>query len=374
MKILQVAPLWETVPPRAYGGTEAVVHVLVEELVRRGHEVTLCASGDSQTSALLQACYPRSLRTAEGLEAKSVYSWQHAALSLKDAREYDIVHNHAGEEVMALSHLVPDVPMLTTMHCLITPDTQFIWDRYQGHYNTISRSQRATMPEVAGGTFAGVVYNAIDVASFPFQPEKNDHLLFLSRISPEKGPQLAVEVARRCGRRLILAGKVDPNDHDFFVSTVAPLIDGDRVMFAGEADARLKRELYRAASCVLMPITWEEPFGLVMAEAQACGTPVIAFDRGAASEIVQNGVTGFLVNSVDEMVSAVGRLDEIDPGACRQHMERYFDAHVMADGYLRVYESVLERRPAGLSGPTLSGMTPLLAARATAGRRSTPVA
>ncbi len=374
MKILQVAPLWETVPPRAYGGTEAVVHVLVEELVRRGHEVTLCASGDSQTSALLQACYPRSLRTAEGLEAKSVYSWQHAALSLKDAREYDIVHNHAGEEVMALSHLVPDVPMVTTMHCLITPDTQFVWDRYQGYYNTISRSQRATMPEVAGGTFAGVVYNAIDVASFPFQREKDDHLLFLSRISPEKGPQLAVEVARRCGRRLILAGKVDPYDHDFFVSTIAPLIDGDRVMFVGEADAKLKRELYRTASCVLMPITWEEPFGLVMAEAQACGTPVIAFDRGAAAEIVQNGVTGFLVNSVDEMVAAVGRLDEIDPKTCRRHMERHFDAHVMADGYLRVYESVLERRPAGLSGAALSGMTPLLAARPTAGARPTPIA
>jgi glycosyltransferase involved in cell wall biosynthesis len=373
LKILQVAPLWETVPPRAYGGTEAVVHVLVEELVRRGHEVTLCASGDSQTSARLQACYPHSLRTAEGLEAKSVYSWQHAALSLKGAWEYDIVHNHAGEEVMALSHLVPDVPMLTTMHCLITPDTQFVWDRYQGHYNTISRSQRAAMPEVASGTFAGVVYNAIDVASFPCQAEKDDHLLFLSRISPEKGPHLAVEVARRCGRRLILAGKVDPYDYSFFVSTIAPLIDGDRVIFAGEADAGLKRELYRTAGGVLMPIMWEEPFGLVMAEAQACGTPVIAFDRGAAAEIVRDGVTGFLVNSVDEMVAAVGRLDEIDPMACRRHVERHFDAHVMADGYLRVYESVLGRRPAGPSGAALSGTTPLLAAPPAAGIRSTPV-
>ena len=136
------------------------------------------------------------------------------------------------------------------MHRLITPDAQFVWDRYPGHYNAISRSQYTSMPRVAGGTYAGV-------ASFPFQAEKDDHLLFLSRISPEKGPQLAVEVARRCGKKLILAGKVDPYDRDFFVSTIAPLIDGDRVVFAGEADAQRKRELYKAASCVLMPITWE---------------------------------------------------------------------------------------------------------------------
>lgn len=343
MRILQIAPLWESVPPRAYGGTEAVVHVLVEELVRRGHDVTLCASGDSQTSARLQASYPRSLRTAE-LENKSAYSWQHAALSLKDAQDYDIVHNHAGEEVMALAHLVPDVPMLTTMHCLITLDTQFVWDRYPGHYNTISRSQYAMMPRVAGGAYAGVVHNGIDVASFPFQTEKNDHLLFLSRISPEKGPQLAVEVARRSGKKLILAGKVDPFDREFFESTIAPLIDGDRVVFVGEADARMKRELYRAASCVLMPITWEEPFGLVLAEAQACGTPVITFDRGAASEIVKDGVTGFVVDSVDEMVAAVARVGEIRPVACRQHVESHFGREAMAEGYLRVYQSILGRR------------------------------
>ncbi len=353
MKILQIAPLWETVPPRAYGGTEAVVYVLVEELVRRGHEVTLCASGDSQTSASLQSCYPRSLRTAE-LEAKSVYSWQHAALSLKHAREYDIVHNHAGEEVMALSHLVPDVPMLTTMHCLITPDTQFVWDRYPGHYNAISHSQYALMPTVAGGNFAGVVRNGIDVASFPFQAEKDDHLLFLSRISPEKGPELAVEVARRCGKKLILAGKVDPYDHDFFVRTIAPLIDGDRVSFVGEADAQQKRDLYKAASCVLMPITWEEPFGLVLAEAQACGTPVITFNRGAAAEIVRDGVTGFVVDTLEQMVAAVGRVGEIDPKACRQYVESRFDGRTMADGYLRMYESILGRRPAGQPGGGLN--------------------
>ncbi|MBI2913253.1 MAG: glycosyltransferase family 4 protein [Chloroflexi bacterium] len=344
MRILQIAPLWETVPPPAYGGTEAVVHTLVEELVRRGHDVTLCASGDSQTSARLQAIYPHSLRAATDLEDKTPYSWQHAALSLCDAREYDIVHNHGGEEVMALSHLVPDVPMLSTMHCLITPDTKFIWDRYQGYYNTISWSQRRGMPEVCGGTFAGVVYNAIDVASFPFQEAKEDHLLFLARISPDKGPHLAVEVARRTGRKLVMAGKVDPADLNFFLTVVAPLIDGEQVVFVGEANSRQKRELYRDASCVLAPITWDEPFGLVPVEAMACGTPVIAFGRGAVPELMRDGETGFIVDTLDEMVEAVDQLSWIDPQACRRHVARKFDAPVMADSYLRVYEAMLEGR------------------------------
>ncbi len=342
MRILQIAPLWETVPPPAYGGTEAVVYALVEELVRRGHEVTLCASGDSQTSARLQAVYPRSLRTATDIDAKTPYAWHHAALSLRDARKYDIVHNHAGEEVMALSHLVPDAPMLTTMHCLITPDTKIIWDSYRGHYNTISWSQRRLMPEISGGTLAGVVYNGIDVASFPFQVEKEEHLLFMGRISPDKGPQMAVEVARRTGRRLVIAGKVDPADFNFFTTVVAPLIDGEQVVFLGEADGRLKRELYRNAYCVLVPITWDEPFGLVLAEAMACGTPVISFRRGAAPEIVQHGETGFLVDNVDGMTEAVELVAEIDPWACREHVTRKFDAPVMAESYLRMYESIVE--------------------------------
>ncbi|MDO8616361.1 MAG: glycosyltransferase family 4 protein [Dehalococcoidia bacterium] len=341
MKVLQIAPLWETVPPGAYGGTEAVVHVLVEELVRRGHDVTLWASGDSRTSARLQSCFPRSLRTAHDLECKSVYSWQHAALALKDAADYDIIHNHGGEEVMALSHLAPGAPMLTTMHCLITPDTRFVWDRYSGYYNTISWAQRRAMPEVAGGVFAGVTHNGIDVASFPYAEKKDDYLLFLARISPEKGPHLAVEVARRTGRRLIMAGKVDPADFNFFLTAVAPLIDGDQVRFVGEADAKLKRQLYRNAYCVLNPIVWDEPFGLVMAEAQACGTPVLSFSRGAAPEIIRDGVTGFLVEDVEQMAAAVSRAPQIDPRACRSHVERHFDAPVMAASYLRMYESIL---------------------------------
>src|SRR5207237_7407858 len=170
------------------------------------------------------------------------------------------------------------------------------WDNYNGFFNNISWSQRRLMPQIRGGRFAGVAYNAIDVKSFPFQKQKRDHLLFLARMSSEKGPTLAIEVARRTGRRLLMAGKVDAKDEEFFRREVAPLIDGEQIVFKGEADATLKRELYRDASAVLLPIQWDEPFGLVMPEAMACGTPVIVFNRGAASEIVEPGKTGFVVD------------------------------------------------------------------------------
>lgn len=342
MRILQLAPLWETVPPPAYGGTEAVVSVLTEELVRRGYDVTLCASGDSTTSAELVSVYHRSLRTATDLESPQPYDWMHIALSLREGRRFDIIHNHAGELAMAMSHLV-DRPMLTTMHCLITPDTRFVWDRYQGWYNTISRAQLATVPPLESPKYAGVVYNAIDVASFPFQTDKEEWLLFLSRIAPEKGPQDAIRVARKLGLKLILAGKVDRADVAFHKEVIEPLIDGEQIVYVGEADARLKRELYRRAMCLLMPIRWEEPFGLVMPEAMACGTPVIAYARGAAPEIIVHGETGYLVpEDPDAMADAVRLVDRIDPARCRAHVEERFSPNIMADRYVALYERIVD--------------------------------
>ncbi len=346
MRILQIAPLWETVPPPAYGGTEAVASLLTEELVRRGHQVTLCASGDSRTRAELLSILPHSLRTASDLQDPWPYAWLHSAVALKEANDFDIIHNHAGELTMAMSHLVPDVPMLSTMHCLITPDTKFVWDRYTGYYNTISISQRRNMPPLASGHFVGVVYNGIDVSSFTFDERKEDYLLFLSRISVDKMPHLAVEVARRTGRRLIIAGKVDRVDESYFNSTLAPLIDGKQIQFMGEADARLKRELYAKAYCLVLPLCWEEPFGLVMVEAMASGTPVVAFGRGSVSEVLLDGETGYIVRDVNEMVTAVGRIDRIDPRRCRQHVEENFDAPVMADRYLQAYHRIIARERA----------------------------
>jgi glycosyltransferase involved in cell wall biosynthesis len=356
MRILQVAPLSVTVPPPAYGGTEAVVSVLCEDLVRRGHDVTLCASGDSITRAELFSIYPRSLRMASDIRDKLPYQLVHAALSLKEAKSFDIIHNHAGEMVMAMSHLV-NVPMLTTMHCLVTPDNKFLWDTYEGWYNTISLSEKALMPSIANKKYCGTVYNGIDVASFPYDKDKEDYLLFLSCVSPDKAPHLAVEAAKRLGRRIIVAGKVDPNgkDQEYFRTTLAPLVDGQQVQFFGEANSEQKRRLYAKACCLLMPLCWEEPFGLVMAEAMACGTPVVAFRRGAAAEVVVHGETGYLVNDVDGMVEAVLKVDRIDPARCRRHVVENFGPERMADGYLRIYQRILDRVAVR---PTLTSLAP----------------
>jgi glycosyltransferase involved in cell wall biosynthesis len=342
LRVLQLAPLWETVPPPAYGGTEAVVSLLCEELVRRGVYVELWASGDSRSSARLRSIYPRSLRTDRDVSVACAYEWRHAGSALAEAGRFDIVHNHAGELPMALSGLV-QTPMLTTMHCLIVPDMEIVWNAYDGWYNTISHSQREDMPPVTGGRFAGVVHNAIDVDTFPFQTTKEDYLLYLSRISPEKGPHVAVEVARRAGMRLVMAGKVDPRDEIFFEDVVQPLIDDEQVVYLGEADGRLKRELYRNARCLLAPLQWEEPFGLFLCESMACGTPVVALRRGAVCEIVADGETGFVVDTVDEMTSAVRQVGEIDPSRCREHVAFRFSPDVMVDGYLDVYRRLLDQ-------------------------------
>jgi glycosyltransferase involved in cell wall biosynthesis len=362
MRILQLAPLWETVPPPGYGGTESVVHLLTEELMRRGHDVTLAASGDSTTSARLSATYHRSLRRAEDLRDRNPYDWMHIATALRRGRKYDVIHNHAGELAMSFAQLV-DTPMLTTAHCLTTPDTQFVWSRYQGAYNTISKAQHRALPPPAGqARFMGHVYNAIDVDSFPFNGERRgDDLLFLSRIAPEKGPQYAIEVARRTGRRLIMAGKVDQFDRKFYEEVVRDQIDGEQIVFEGEADAVRKRELYTRVKCLLMPLDWEEPFGLVMPEAMACGTPVIAFRRGSAPELIRQAETGFIVDTVDEMAEAVHEVDMIDPARCREHVRERFSPGIMAAEYVRLYEELADRRRWS-KGMVLEGATPRLPA------------
>jgi len=344
VRILQLAPIWETVPPPAYGGTEAVVHVLTEELVRRGIDVTLCASADSTTSADLFSVFPQSLRTAGLTRDALQFSLVHAAKSLAMARDYDLVHVHTGppgELAMALSHLV-NVPMLATLHNLLDSETEFIWQHYAGWYNSISRQQLSSLPKLPRARFAGVVHNAIDIDSFPFQTEKEDFALFIGRIVPEKAPHLAIAAARKAGVRLVIAGKVAaPEEREYFESVIKPEINGCSVEFVGEADATLKRELYRRAKCLLVPLQWDEPFGLVMIEAMACGTPPIAFNRGAASEIICHRETGFLVPGLDEMIDMIDRVDQIDPVACRAAVQARFSPCALADRYLALYEKIL---------------------------------
>jgi len=338
MRIAQLAPVELRVPPTGYGGIELVASLLTEELVRRGHEVTLFASGDSVTRARLQYICPHFIRGSN--RDKGIWTMLNVVACLEQADRFDIIHNHTCFEGLAPAGLVK-TPMLSTFHDGLEGDELALFAAYKGYYNTISRSAKALLPEKEG--FIGVIYNAIDCGSYPFVDRgREGYLLFLGRFSRDKGPHIAIEAARRLKRRLIIAGSVPCiADEHYFKQRIMPQVDGDIVQFFGEADYEQKRALLANALCLLMPITWPEPFGLVMVEAMACGTPVIAFARGAAPEVVLHGETGFIVEDVGQMVEAVGEVHRIQRSRCREHVERNFDVSRMVDDYLHAYERIL---------------------------------
>jgi glycosyltransferase involved in cell wall biosynthesis len=332
-----ISPLEMRVPPIAYGGTELVVSLLTEELVRRGHDVTLFASGDSITNAELVSVCPHFLRGSD--RDAGILTMLNVVSCLEQADKFDIIHNHTCFEGLAISGLTK-TPMLTTLHGGLKGDWLELFAHYKGWYNTVSRSAKLLLPEKK--RFAGVIYNAIDVKSYPFNGSNREpHLLFLSRISYEKGPHLAIEVAKKSGRKLIIAGNVHPADEEYFRTVVMPEVDGDQIQYVGEADYYRKRELLAQAYCLLAPITWPEPFGLFLVEAMACGTPVVVFNRGSAPEVVKHGETGFVVDTLDEMEEVLANVYQIDQRRCREYVEERFDVPRMVDDYLRAYEGVL---------------------------------
>ncbi len=337
LRIAMVAPVEMRVPPVGYGGTELVVSLLTEELVRRGHRVSLFAAGDAVTGAELVSVVPHFLRGTD--RDKALLTMLNMMACMERAERFDIIHNHTCFEGLATAGLV-DTPVLTTLHGPLHGDWLLLFDHYKGWWNAISRSQASLLPPKE--RFAGVVYNAIDVGSFRLNPRpRGDGLLFLSRMSHEKGPHLAIEVARRTGRPLVLAGNVDTVDEEYFETRVLPHVDGQQIRYVGEADATRKRKLLAEARCLVASITWPEPFGLFMVEAQACGTPVVARRLGAAPEVVRHGRTGYVVDTVEEMAEAVERVDGIDPVACRRFVEERFDVARMADDYLDAYRRIL---------------------------------
>lgn len=342
MRIAQLAPTYERVPPAAYGGTELIVHLLTEEFVRRGHDVTLFASGDSTTSARLRSVTPRPVRYGDprnGLRHAEYLQLANAQECFLEAETgaFDVVHNHAGIEGLVLA-ATSATPVLTTNHNSFVPETQPIWDAYPWAHHALSAAGAAKFP--TRGALAPI-HHGIDVASFPFGDTPEGYLVFLGRFSPEKGADRAIEAARAAGRRLILAGKVDSADADHFSSHIDPQIDDRLITYIGEADGASKRQLLAGADALLFPIDWDEPFGLVMVEALACGTPVIGFRRASVPEVVEDGVTGFVVDDVEGMADRIGRVAAIDRAACRRAAERRFGVSRMADDYERHYETVV---------------------------------
>jgi glycosyltransferase involved in cell wall biosynthesis len=347
LRIAMLAPPWIPIPPPGYGGIEYVLALLCDALVERGNDVELfCAPGSHSKATvhpLLPAPHPeaieRSLFEADHV-ARAFAAFDDAAAA---GHPFDVVHDHCGYTTLAMADR-QGLPLVHTVHGSFDNDTSAFYDHHgsKGGVVCISQSQAGYAP--AGANVVAVVHNPIDVDAWPVGYQKQDYLLWLGRFVPEKGPQRAIKVARATGRRLLLAGVVQPRYERFFASEIEPYIDGDQIRYVGEVGGARKQRLFADAFAFLMPITWPEPFGMVIVESLAAGTPVLAFNHGAAPEIIEHGRNGFLVENEDEMVATVERAAEIDPAECRRSAER-FAPHRVAAGYEAVYGEAIERGP-----------------------------
>jgi glycosyltransferase involved in cell wall biosynthesis len=353
MRIAQITPLQVATPPRGYGGTERVISYLTEALVRLGHDVTLFATGDSRTRARLEPQIPKALKFNAEVDASAYH-----LAALKEvydrADEFDIIHSHLDYLTMPFA-AATRVPTVMTLHGRIDRDEfRRAYEAFGGakrgataaNFVAISDSQRRFQPHL---NWVATIHHGIDVQSFPYYPTPDNYLCFIGRISPEKGPERAIKVAKRAGVPLKIAAKVGPNDRAYFSEVVAPLLDDPLIEFLGELDEVSKRDLMGHARALLLPIDWPEPFGLVYIEALACGTPVLTSPHGSAPELLRDGVTAYFGNTVADLVEAVGRLPSIKRATCRREAQERFDASRMAMEYSSIY--------AGLSQATLLDRT-----------------
>jgi glycosyltransferase involved in cell wall biosynthesis len=347
LRVAMLAPPWISVPPPAYGGIEAVVALLCDALVARGHAVTLFAAPGSQSTAtvhtLLDDAHPDTIGSAMHESDHVAGAWTQIDAAGDQGHGFDVVHDHSGFTALAMADRIV-VPVVHTLHGAFTRETARFYQRH-GHKArlvAISRSQAGSAPP--GVSVDAVVPNPIAVGRWPLRADKHDYLLWIGRMDPIKGAHRAIIAARLADRPLVLAGPVQSGQEGYFSEQVQPHIDGHRVRYVGEIGGAPKRELFAHASALLMPIRWPEPFGMVMVEALACGTPVIAFPEGAASEIVIDGHNGMLVTDEGEMARAVARLHEIDPASCRATAAERYDIAITAAGYERVYRHTLSAR------------------------------
>lgn len=349
MRIAQVAPLFESVPPKLYGGTERVVSYLTEELVRQGHEVTLFASGDSETSARLVAGCPKALWQEPGCRETLPHHVRLAELVARQANRFDVIHFHLEYVHFPLVSRL-HCPSVTTLHgCLYAPDQEALFDA-NPHVPLVSISDAQRRP-IPRANWRGTVYHGLPLDTYTFRPGPGSYLAFLGRVCPEKGLDKAIEIARQVGLPLRIAARVDPVEQSYYEEVIEPLCRAvPSVQFVGEVGGAAKDAFLGGASALLFPIDWEEPFGLVMIEAMACGTPVVAFRRGSVPEVMVDGVTGFVVDNVPSAVEAVRAVPSIDRRGCRRVFEQRFGVARMAQGYLEVYRRLAD----GIAGPSFA--------------------
>ena len=365
LRIAVLAPPWIPVPPPAYGGIEAVVNLLCEALVTRGHDVTLFAAPGSHSAArvrtVLESPHPDEIGSSRCESDHVASAWDEIDRAGAYGKPFDVVHDHSGYTALAMADRV-SAPVVHTLHGPFDQTTNDFYRRH-GHKARlvgISHSQVASAP--AGVLVPDVVANPIAVDHWPLRTEKQDYLLWVGRMHATKGAHRAIKAARLAGRRLVLAGPIQPGQEEYYEKQVEPHIDGCNVLYLGEVGGRAKQELFANAAGFLMPVRWPEPFGMVMIEALACGTPVVAFPEGAATEIVRDGQNGFLVANETEMAAAVERLGSIDPTWCRAGVAHRYDVSVTADGYEQVYRRAIasaRRQAPKTADDTQRATTPL---------------
>jgi glycosyltransferase involved in cell wall biosynthesis len=355
MKIAQIAPLFESVPPRGYGGTERVVSWLTEELTRRGHQVTLFASGDSETTAELVPCSHGALWQDPKCLENLPHHVRQLELVFARAGEFDVLHFHGDYVHFPLLRRIR-VPALTTLHgALNTTDHEPLFAEYRDiALISISDAQRRAVPFA---NFRATIHHGMPLDLHRFDPAGGDYLAFLGRASPQKGLDRAIDIARRAGVKLKIAARICSDERAYFAEVIAPLLEqaGPCVEWVGEVSGEDKQRFLAGALALLFPIDWQEPFGLVMIEAMATGTPVIAWRNGSVPEVIDHGVTGFIVDSIDEAVSLVPALSGLDRAVCRRTFERRFGVERMVDEHLSVYQAMAERRSGARLVPLAGG-------------------
>ncbi|SFW44241.1 glycosyltransferase family 4 protein [Luteibacter sp. UNCMF366Tsu5.1] len=341
MRIAQVAPLYESVPPVLYGGTERVVSYLTEALVARGHDVTLFASGDSVTAARLEPMWPKALRLHYGDLNATVPTLRMIEEVRRRADTFDVIHFHL--DFFPFSTFSrQSTPYVTTLHGpLSLPEQDILSDTF-GSMPIVSISHAQRVGKDAAN-WVGNVYHGLPVHLHTPREIERSYLAFLGRITPTKGIDKAIRIAEQCNVPLKIAAKIDSLDESYFEHQIRPLLNSPLVEFIGEIDEQDKTSFLSGARALLFPIDWPEPFGLVMIEAMACGTPVIAFRRGSVPEVIEEGVTGFVVADEDEAAAAVQYVDHLSHPRIRKAFERRFTSDRMADDYLRIYQSLMDR-------------------------------